>query len=182
MVTCKCQVSQVVFSGTGMDPSQKVDHRDKNLQFQLFSMEHGRRGYPLRNKTMADCEQEAAAKFGNAQVHTPLSVHFTPDKSSQYIVCDGVAAYLPASAAGTVYEAHNHTDTGKVFLSDGVTSFYPDEIIQAAREAKEASYRATARKSNLPAVFSRTLFRSVEGLTAPGGSFGTHPRLFRSVA
>ena len=106
MVTCKCQVSQVVFSGTGMDPSQKVDHRDKNLQFQLFSMEHGRRGYPLRNKTMADCEQEAAAKFGNAQVHTPLSVHFTPDKKSQYIVCDGVAAYLPASAAGGILSSH----------------------------------------------------------------------------
>ena len=138
-----------MYSATGMHPGFKLDHRDKNLQFQLFSMEHGRRGYPLRTKTITDCEHEAAAAFGQAAVHTPLSIHFTPDRTAQYIVCDGISAYLPASASGKPYEVHSAPGTGKLFLSDGATSFYPDEIIQAAREAKakEALRQATGRFS-----------------------------------
>ena len=83
--------------------------------------------------TLEDCVQEVEQKIGRAPMQIPFTVHFFPDQQGQYVVADGICATLPGSTTGQPYEAHK-TDVGRAFLSDGVNSFFPDDLIQAARE------------------------------------------------
>ena len=113
--------------------NEPIIHREKQLQFQLWSIEHARRNYPLRGKTVQDCVTEAEAVFGRATPNTPFSIHFSPDRSYQYIICEGVVANLPKSETG-IYDSYMTPDN-RPFISDGTNSFFPADLAKAAREA-----------------------------------------------
>ena len=119
---------------TGLTPDAKIEHREKQLQWQLFNMEHARKGYPLKEQTMASCMELAKQAFGTARVAVPFSMRFTPDKMSQYIICEGIVAMLPPSTTGRNFESFTAPD-GRIYISDGAASFYPADVIEASREA-----------------------------------------------
>lgn len=124
----------VLFVATSITPDTKIEHRDKQLQFQLLSVEHARKGYPLRTSSLADCIELAKKQFGTAPCPVPFSMHFTPDKSQQYIICEGSVSMLPPSTTNQTYEAFTAPD-GRIYISDGVVSFYPSDVLEATREA-----------------------------------------------
>ena len=76
----------------------------------------------------------AKKQFGTAPCPVPFSMHYTPDKGQQYIICEGAVSMLPPSTSGQPYEAHTAPD-GSIYISDGVVSFYPADVVQATPEA-----------------------------------------------
>jgi len=119
------------------------------MQFQLFSMEHARKGYLLRTMTATQCIETAKQTFGTSPVSVPFSMHFTPDKTQQYIICDGIVSMLPPSTTGRQFDSYTSPTDGRIYISDGAASFYPADVIAATREVT-TDIRLASRKSALP--------------------------------
>ncbi len=124
----------VLFEATGLTPDKPVEHRVKLVQWQLFAMEHARRGFPLRGKSVADCVASARSAFGETVLDVPFSMHYTPDRTAQYVIIQGATQMLPASTTGKAFDSFTAPD-GRIYISDGQASFYVSDLLQQLQAA-----------------------------------------------